>query len=143
MAELLMGRMALSFDMPENDRNLAMYFSTAVKKDRLLQILEDHIVKEGNIEQLKEVVDLAQKCLKVRDEDTSSMKEVAMELERLVILKKHPWRNANACTKETVYLLSTPIQSFNIDVGTSYSTSRTARYDSIRNENIESLNDGR
>ena len=138
-----MGRMALSFDMPENDRNLAMYFSTAVKKDRLLQILEDHIVKEGNIEQLKEVVDLAQKCLKVRDEDRSSMKEVAMELERLVILKKHPWGNANAYTKETVYLLSAPIQSFNIDVGTSYSTSRTARYDSIRNENIESLNDGR
>ena len=47
MAKLLMGRMALSFDMPENDRNLAMYFSTAVKKDHLLQILEDHIVKEG------------------------------------------------------------------------------------------------
>ena len=44
-----------------------MYFSTAVKKDHLLQILEDHIVKEGNIEQLKEVVDLAQKCLKVRE----------------------------------------------------------------------------
>ena len=47
MAKLLMGRMTLSFDIPENDRNLAMYFSTAVKKDHLLQILEDHIVKEG------------------------------------------------------------------------------------------------
>ena len=79
----------------------------------------------------------------VRGEDRPSMKEVAMELERLVILKKHHWGNANACTKETVYLLSAPIQSFNIDVGISYTTSRTARYDSIRNENIESLNDGR
>ena len=53
--------MALSFDMPEIDRNLAMYFSSAVKEDRLLQILEDHIVKECNIEQLKEVVNLAQR----------------------------------------------------------------------------------
>uniref|UniRef100_A0A2N9HSL5 Protein kinase domain-containing protein n=1 Tax=Fagus sylvatica TaxID=28930 RepID=A0A2N9HSL5_FAGSY len=89
MAELLTGRMALSFDMPENDRNLAMYFAAAVKEDRLLQILDDHILKEGNIEQLKEVANLAQRCLKVRGEDRPSMKEVALELEGLVIMEKH------------------------------------------------------
>ena len=53
--------MALSFDMPEIDRNLVMYFSSAVKEDRLLQILENHIVNEGNIEQLKEAANLAKK----------------------------------------------------------------------------------
>ncbi|GMY06616.1 putative wall-associated receptor kinase-like 16 [Fagus crenata] len=143
MAELLTGRMALSFDMPESDRNLAPYFSSAVKEDRLLQILEDHIVNEGNIEQIKEVANLAQRCLKVKGEDRPSMKEVAMELEGLVITEKHPWGNANVYTEETEYLLSAPTQSFNIDVGTSCSTSTTATYNSMKNEVLKSLNDGR
>ncbi|GMY06618.1 putative wall-associated receptor kinase-like 16 [Fagus crenata] len=143
MAELLTGRMAFSFDMPESDRNLAPYFSSAVKEDRLLQILEDHIVNEGNIEQIKEVANLAQRCLKVRGEDRPSMKEVAMELEGLVIMEKHPWGNANVYTEETEYLLSAPTQSFNIDVGTCCSTSTTAAYNSMKNEVLKSLNDGR
>uniref|UniRef100_A0A2N9GN40 Protein kinase domain-containing protein n=1 Tax=Fagus sylvatica TaxID=28930 RepID=A0A2N9GN40_FAGSY len=143
MAELLTGRMALSFDMPESDRNLAPYFSSAVKEDRLLQILEDHIVNEGNIEQIKEVANIAQWCLKVRGEDRPSMKEVAMQLEGLVIMEKHPWGNTNVYTEETEYLLSAPTQSFNIDVGTSCSTSTTAAYNSMKNEVLKSLNDGR
>jgi hypothetical protein len=39
MAELLTGKKALSFDRPESDRNLAMYFVSAVKEDCLLEIL--------------------------------------------------------------------------------------------------------
>ena len=69
MAELLTGRMAVSFHMPESDRNLAMYFNCAVKEDRLLQILEDHIVNEGNIEQLKKVANLVKRFLSLRGED--------------------------------------------------------------------------
>ena len=59
MAELLTSKKALSFDRPEIDRNLAISFVLAIKKDSLFQILEDHIVNEDNIEQLKEVVNLA------------------------------------------------------------------------------------
>jgi hypothetical protein len=99
-----------------------------VKEDRLLQILEDHIVKECNIEQLKEVANLAQRCLKVRGKDRPSMKEVAMELEGLLIMEKHPWGNAKVYKEENEYLLSAPIQSFNIDVGTNCSVSTTAGY---------------
>ena len=143
MAELLTGRMALSFDMPESDRNLASYFSSVVKEDRLLQILEDHIVNEGNIEQIKKVANLAQRCLKVRAEDRPFMKEVAMELEGLVIMEKHPWGNANVYTEETKYLLSASTQSFNIDVGTSCSTSTIVAHNSMKNEVLKSLNDGR
>ena len=61
MAELLTGRMTFSFDMLESNRNLAMYFNSAVKEDCLLQILEDHIVSEGNVEQLKVFAKLAQR----------------------------------------------------------------------------------
>ena len=143
MAELLTGGMALLFNMPESDRNLATYFGSAVKEDHVLQILEDQIVNEGNIEKLKEVANLAQRCLKVRGEDRPSMEEVAMELEVLVIMEKHPWGNANVYTEETKYLLNAPIQSFNIDVGTSCSTNTTARYDSMKIEVLKPLNDAR
>ena len=53
MAKLLTGRMAVCFDMPESDRNLAMCFASVVQENQLLQILKDRIVNEGYIEQLK------------------------------------------------------------------------------------------
>jgi hypothetical protein len=43
IAELLTEKEALSFNRTENDRNLAMYFVSAIKEDRLLQILEDNV----------------------------------------------------------------------------------------------------
>jgi serine/threonine protein kinase len=86
VAKLLTGKKALSFARPESDRNLAMYFVSAMKEDLLVQILEDHIVNEGNIEELKEVANLAKRCLRVRGKDRPSMKEVAMELEGLSIM---------------------------------------------------------
>jgi hypothetical protein len=47
-------------------------------------------VNEGNIQELKEVANLAKKCLSIRGEDRPTMKEVAMELEGLTIMVKHP-----------------------------------------------------
>nr|POE83958.1 wall-associated receptor kinase 3 [Quercus suber] len=143
LAELMTGKRAFSFDGPEIDRKLAMFFISAVKDDRLVQILEDHIVNEGNVEQLKEVANLAKRCLKVTGEDRPSMKEVAMELEGFVIMEKHPWRNASVYTEETEYLLGAPTQSFGIDVGPSCSSSIVAGYDSIRNEASKPFDDGR
>ncbi|KAM3682995.1 hypothetical protein ACJW31_12G113000 [Castanea mollissima] len=143
LAELLTGRMALSFNMPESDRNLAKYFVSAIKDDCLLQILEDNIVNEGNIKLLKEVANIAKRCLNLRGEDRPSMKEVAMELDGLVIMEKHPWGNANVYTEETEYLLSAPTQSFNIDVDTNFSTSTTTGYDSMTNQVLKPLDGGR
>ena len=69
MAELLTSKKALSFYRLEIDRNLAISFVFAIKEDRLLQILEDHIVNEGNIEQLKKVANLVKRFLSLRGED--------------------------------------------------------------------------
>ena len=71
----------------------------AIKEDRLLQILENHIVNEDNIEQLKEFANLAKRCLGLRGEDRPSMKEVATELERLRSMGKHPLGNIDVCAK--------------------------------------------
>ena len=125
MAELLTGKKAISFDRPESERNLAMHFVSAVKENRLLQILEDHIVKEGSIEHLKEVSNLAIRCLNVRREDRPSMKEVAMEVEGLRIMKKHTWRNVDVYIEETECLLNAPTHSLSIEFGTGCSSIRT------------------
>jgi serine/threonine protein kinase len=69
VTELLTGKEALSFNRPESNRNLTLFFVSAIKDDRLLQILEDHIVNEGSIEELKKVANFAKRCLSVRGED--------------------------------------------------------------------------
>ena len=139
LAKLLTGRMAFSFNMPENDRNLAKYFVSIVNDDCLFQILEDHIDNQGNIKLLKEVANIAKSCLSVKVEDRPSMKEVVMELEGLVIMEKHPWGNANVNTEEIENLLNAPTHSFNIDVCTNCSSSTTTRYDSMINQVLNPL----
>jgi len=144
VAELLTGERALSFDRLESDRNLAMYFLSTIKEDRLLQILEDDIINEANTEQLKEVVNLAKRCLRVRGEDRPTMKEAAMELERLRIMEKHPWGKADLYTEEIEYLLNAPAHSFNIDVDNGGSSSnRTVGYESVTKQVLKPLDDGR
>jgi serine/threonine protein kinase len=143
MAELLIGKKALSFDRPELDRNLATYFVTAIKEDRLVQILEEHIVNEGNIEQLKEVANLAKRCLRLRGDDRPSMKEVATELKRLRSLEKHPSENIDVYAKKTENLLNATSHTFNIDVATGCSTSSTTEYDSMKDQILKIVDDER
>ena len=120
LAELLTGEKAVSFDRLENDRNIAMLFICSMKEDLLLHILDKNIVKEGKIEEIKEVAILATMCLRVKGQERPTMKEVAMELEGLRIMEKHPWREANnLCPEENEYLLgaTTSINAFGIEIG--------------------------
>ena len=143
MTELLTSRKALSFDRPGIDKYLAISFVTAIKGDRLFQILENHIVNEENTEQLKEFANLAKRCLSLRGEDRPLMKEVATELERLKSIGKHPLGNIDVYAKKSEYLFSVSTHSFNIDVGTGCSTSTIAKYDSIKDQVLKPVEDGR
>ena len=69
LVELLTGRKALSFYKPEVERSLVTYFLLSLKENRFSDILEKHIANEGNVEQLKEVANLAKKCLRLKRED--------------------------------------------------------------------------
>ncbi|KAF5467875.1 hypothetical protein F2P56_012085 [Juglans regia] len=136
IAELLTGEKALSMDRPEAERNLAMYFVTAMKEDRLLQIIDDRILIEGNIEEIKEVANIAKKCLKVRGEDRPSMKQVTKELEGLRLLEKHSLKkvdsNIQQITKHLPYA-STHALGIDVDVGSS-SMSTIVADDSMKNQ---------
>nr|DAD42463.1 TPA_asm: hypothetical protein HUJ06_000693 [Nelumbo nucifera] len=82
LAELLTGRQALSFDRPEEERNLARHFVSLVKENNIHKILEEQVMHESSEDQLQEVTELAKRCLNVNQEERPTMKEVEIELER-------------------------------------------------------------
>lgn len=111
LVELLTGMKAISFHKPEGERNLSSYFLCALKEDRLVHILQDCMVNQDNIRQLKEVANIAKKCLRVKGEERPNMKNVAMELEGLRTSAKHPWTNDKSDVEETEYLLGESVET--------------------------------
>ncbi|XP_059590263.1 putative wall-associated receptor kinase-like 16 [Vitis vinifera] len=136
LVELLTAKKALSFDKPEEERSLAMYFLSSLKDDRLFQVLDERIVNEENIEQLKETANLAKKCLKLKGDERPTMKEVAMKLERMRMVEMHPWTDP----EENEYLLGE--SSHTVDNGCSIGSTNTA-YDSLKGHIMLPVKDGR
>ncbi|KAL2503452.1 Wall-associated receptor kinase 2 [Abeliophyllum distichum] len=125
LIELLTGKKALSYDRPEEQRNLASYFLLTLKQDQLFQVLDDNIVSEENNEELISVATLAKTCLYMKGEDRPSMKEVAMELEGLRLSGKHSWERTEPDAPEKESLLG---EKFSNGEGSSTSIG----YDSTR-----------
>ncbi|KAI5663400.1 hypothetical protein M9H77_22723 [Catharanthus roseus] len=97
LAELLTGKRPISTERSQVQKNLATYFITSMKENRLFQILEPRVVREGALEQLQATAELVKKCLQINGEDRPKMKEVAMELEELrKFTKTHPWAHQHA-----------------------------------------------
>ncbi|XVF51827.1 hypothetical protein PTKIN_Ptkin04bG0215500 [Pterospermum kingtungense] len=90
LIELLTGRKALCFERPEEEWNLARYFTYMMEEYRLLEILDLHVINEKNIEQLESVAGLARRCATQKGEERPTMREVASELESLRAMDKHP-----------------------------------------------------
>ncbi|XVE61194.1 hypothetical protein DITRI_Ditri06bG0020000 [Diplodiscus trichospermus] len=105
LIELLTGLKVLSFQRPEEERNLSMYFVSMMKEDRLLEILDRRVINEKTIKQLKEVATLARRCVRVKGEERPTMKEVASELEGLRAMEKRPWGKADMYEEEAESLL--------------------------------------
>ncbi|XP_059454880.1 wall-associated receptor kinase 2-like [Corylus avellana] len=139
LVELLTGDDVLSFDRSEEETSLPMYFLSSLKEDQLFEILENHIVEEGNKEQIKEVVELAERCLKVKGDERPSMQEVAMKLERIRKIETHSRVNAQSNVEEAKHLRSVTSDSY--ECGGSSST--TIGYDSMNDHVTLALGDGR
>lgn len=108
LVELVTGKKALSFDRPENERNLSMYFLSSLKEGRLFQVLDEHLLlNEGIPNEIMNVSRLAERCLRVKGEERPTMKEVAMELEGILasMVQKHPWAQTTSIEQESEYLL--------------------------------------
>ncbi|KAG8378456.1 hypothetical protein BUALT_Bualt08G0139100 [Buddleja alternifolia] len=139
LVELITGRKALSFDRPEDEQNLANFFLSVLKKEQLLQVLNDNIVGEGNIEQITEVAKLAQGCLHVKGGDRPSMKEVVMELEGLRLGGKHSWAHTEQNAEEMESLIGEGFDGLAYGDG----NSTIAGYDSLRDHVVLPISGGR
>ncbi|PPS16196.1 hypothetical protein GOBAR_AA04389 [Gossypium barbadense] len=136
LAELLTGKQALAFDRPEKERNLAIYFISSMKEDRLVEILDDGIMNEGSIQKMNQTAEVAKRCLRVRGEERPSMKEVAMELEGLRAVEKHSWIKVDLGIEETEHLLPIPSSyiEFGSNSGNVTATTTTSGFDSLRDQ---------
>ncbi|KAK0599103.1 hypothetical protein LWI29_002410 [Acer saccharum] len=105
LVELMTGKKVVSFDRPEQERNLVIYFLFSLKQSSLFEILENGIVNDDNREQMREVAELARRCLIVKGEERPTMKEVAMELEGLRRMNTHLWDNVEVNIEDTEHLL--------------------------------------
>ncbi|KAL6196117.1 hypothetical protein ACLB2K_031732 [Fragaria x ananassa] len=68
----------------EEATSLANYFLVSLEDDHLFDILDARLVKDGGKEVITEVTNLAKRCLNLKGKKRPTMKEVAMELERIV-----------------------------------------------------------
>ncbi|XP_031375261.1 putative wall-associated receptor kinase-like 16 isoform X2 [Punica granatum] len=144
LVELLTGKKALSFDRPEEERSLAMHFLHALKEDRLFQIVEDCLLSENNTEQLRGVAGLTKKCLRVKGDERPSMTEVAMELEGLRVMGSHPWVSIELdMEEETVHLLGKERPESLMSYTESMDMSSVCDSNSMRNQQISPVNNGR
>ncbi|KAI9185785.1 hypothetical protein LWI28_010617 [Acer negundo] len=108
LVELMTGKKVVSFDRPEHERSLVIYFLFSLKQSSLFEILENGIVTDDNREQMREVgqvAELARRCLTVKGEERPTMKEVAMGLEGLRRMNTHLWDNVEVNIEETEHLL--------------------------------------
>ncbi|KAL6202454.1 hypothetical protein ACLB2K_026162 [Fragaria x ananassa] len=101
LAELLTGEKPIKKWKSEEATSLANYFLVSLEDDHLFDILDARLVKDGGKEVITEVANLAKRCLNLKGNKRPTMKEVAMELERIVNL----------------YVNNSDVQSNSIDVG--------------------------
>jgi len=141
LVELLTGEKPFCFGRPEERRSLAMHFLSCMKKDNVLEVIQEGMCNEENKQEIKEVAILAAKCLRLRGEERPSMKEVVMELEGMRLMDKHSWINDDLNVEESRYLLHESSSSF-YEPGDS-STHGDIGYDSLKDHVLIALDDGR
>ncbi|KAL7246064.1 hypothetical protein ACSBR2_001235 [Camellia fascicularis] len=145
LAELITGKKVLSFARPKEERYLATYFLSSLKNDRLYQVIDEHIVIEGDtFEQLKEVAGIAERCLKVKGDERPTMKEVATELEGLIakMENKNPWvkTKSDVSSEETEDLLGENSNGY--EIGDSSNNTTTIEFYSVSEQPMLPLHDG-
>ncbi|XP_039129152.1 putative wall-associated receptor kinase-like 16 [Dioscorea cayenensis subsp. rotundata] len=107
LVELITGQPPVSSDKPEEERSLANFFLINMERNQVFGILEPRVVNEGDTAQLKEVAELARRCLSLTGEERPTMKEVAGELEQAKRYQmQHPWVEDNGETLEGGRLLT-------------------------------------
>ncbi|XP_039154774.1 wall-associated receptor kinase-like 10 [Eucalyptus grandis] len=119
LAELLTGQKPICWLGEEEGRNLADYFVISMEQDRLFDISDARVMKEGKEEEITAVANLARWCLSSTGRDRPTMKEVAMQLEGIRKLQSTSGFQQNQekieVTKSRNYSFAS--SKFSVDVG--------------------------
>ncbi|XP_030460083.2 LOW QUALITY PROTEIN: wall-associated receptor kinase-like 3 [Syzygium oleosum] len=83
LVELLTGQKPISSLREQEGRSLATYFIISMEQNCLFDIVDAQVLKEGKKEDIASVANLAKRCLYLNGRNRPTMKEVAMELERI------------------------------------------------------------
>jgi serine/threonine protein kinase len=144
LAELLTGDKPLSFNRPEESISLSMHFLSCLKQDKIFEAIQVGILKDDNKKDIKEVAILAARCLRLRGDERPSMKEVAMELEGLRLMERHPWTDTEQNFEENQRLLHEASSSIYNEIDDDSSNlGYTTVYDSLKDQPLIALDDGR
>ncbi|KAK3438489.1 hypothetical protein EUGRSUZ_C03105 [Eucalyptus grandis] len=81
LVELLTGQKPISSLREQEGRSLATYFIISMEENRLFDIVDAQVLKEGKKEEIASFANLAKRCLNLNGRSRPTMKEVAMELE--------------------------------------------------------------
>ncbi|KAB2613338.1 wall-associated receptor kinase-like 1 [Pyrus ussuriensis x Pyrus communis] len=83
LLELLTGEKSVSLTRSPEIRGLVTYFNFTMEENRLFDIIDARVKEEGATEDILSVANLANRCLDMSGKRRPTMKEVAMELERI------------------------------------------------------------
>ncbi|KAK3405203.1 hypothetical protein EUGRSUZ_K01462 [Eucalyptus grandis] len=83
LVELLTGQKPISSLREQEGRSLVTYFIISMEENCLFNIVDAQVLKEGKKEEIASVANLAKRCLNLNGRKRPTMKEVAMELERI------------------------------------------------------------
>ncbi|KAK9023626.1 hypothetical protein V6N11_003836 [Hibiscus sabdariffa] len=123
LVELLTGQKAISTIGSREKRGLVSYFMSSMEENNVMDIVDAEIVKDGERGELVAVAHLAKRCLNFDGRLRPTMKEVAMELERI-----RTWRGDCISTdqpKQAEFVVRKSSESWDF---TSFSSKRYKNY---------------
>ncbi|XP_064950435.1 wall-associated receptor kinase 3-like [Musa acuminata AAA Group] len=137
LLELLTGKKPVFSIEHENRQNLSMYFLQAMREKHSFDLVEERIMKEGTKQELLEIIQLIEMCLKLNGIERPTMKEVEHKLQSLRRIGKKKQYPIPEGMEETEYLLSDSSYTFSDSVD--QTTEGTSRNYSLEKEFLWSL----
>lgn len=104
LVELLTGQKPISSIWANEGRNLTTYFVECIEENCLFDIIDDQVRKTGEAEEIMAVSDVAKRCLNSYGRNRPTMKEVAMELERIRANSRDDENNIQRCYGKVEYI---------------------------------------
>ncbi|XP_056698462.1 wall-associated receptor kinase-like 8 [Spinacia oleracea] len=100
LIELLTGQKAIR-SMIQEDRSLVLWFLSHLENSNLLDIVDSQILQEGSKEEFLAIANLGKRCLNLDEKTRPSMKEVLVEIERVMSLH-FPGKNQKNWTEQVI-----------------------------------------